>query len=66
VSHLGLLGVRVALVDEGVQLLHGLPDTHAGAGLVAEVITDLEAEGDGLESVLGGVEVSDRTSASSN
>lgn len=54
--HLRLLSVWVALVDKGVELLHGIPDTHIGTGLVVEFVSSLEVKGNSLESVLLGVE----------
>ena len=52
-------GVRVRLVDEGVELLHGFPDGHLGAGLGVEVVAGLEVVGHGLLGVLLLVEVLD-------
>lgn len=59
VLDLGEAGVRVGLVDEGVELLHGLPDGHLSAGLGVELIAGLEVVGHGLLGVLFLVEVLD-------
>lgn len=61
VLDLGQAGVGVRFVDEGVELLHGLPDGHFGAdtGRRVEAVAGREVVGDGLLGVLLGVEVLD-------
>lgn len=51
--------VGVGLVDEGVELLHGFPDGHLGAGLAVEVVAGPQVVGYGLLLVLLAVEVLD-------
>ena len=53
------LGVGVALIDQGVELLHGLPDGHLSSGLGLEIVSGLEVVGDGVLGVLLLVEVLD-------
>lgn len=57
VLDLAELGVWVRLVDEGVELLHGLPDGHLGSGLGVEIVAGLEVVGDCVLGVLFLVEV---------
>ena len=59
VLDLGEGGVRVGFVDEGVELLQGLPDGHFGAGSVFEVVARLKVVGYRLLLVLLTVEVLD-------
>jgi hypothetical protein len=56
---LGERGVRVGLVDEGVELLHGFPDRHLRASLGSKFIARSEVVGNGLLGVLFEVEVLD-------
>lgn len=61
VLDLGEGGIGVRLVDQGVELLHGLPDGHLGAraGGAVEAVAGLQVVGDGLLVVLLAVEVLD-------
>jgi hypothetical protein len=51
--------IRVGLVNECVELLHGLPDSHLGASLAMEVVAGAQIVGYGLLLVLLAVEVLD-------
>jgi hypothetical protein len=48
--------VRVALVDQGVELLNGLPDGHPSPGLLVKLVAGLEVVLESLLCVLLGVE----------
>lgn len=53
---LRFLCVGVTFIDESVQFLESLPDRHLCTSLVVEILSSLEVEGCGLQSVLLGVE----------
>lgn len=59
VLDLGEAGVGVGLVNEGVELLHGLPDGHLGAGLGVKGVAGLQVVSNSLLGVLLLVEVLD-------